>query len=171
MTGCTGIRHLALILQATPGTLWAILVAFPEVSLIFVTPFMAFPHFLSGSFLSGWKRQEVVSNMRKNVFGEAGWLFEECLLGLVVKAGATMVILMETRGHFLQLAAQGLLCRPWVGASLVACLVMSACRVAHHGLAKELQLLHGCRLRHGALDMAGKVMMLASAVASFSLSN
>lgn len=171
MTGCTGVHHLTLILQATPGTLWAILMAVMEVFRLCATEFMAFLHLLSGSFLSGWKMEEVVSNVRKDVFGEAGWLFEECLLGRIVKAGAIMALLTVTGHTFLQLAAQGLPFRPRIGASLVACLVMSACMVAHHGLAKELQLLHGCRLRHGALGMASKVMMLASLVASFGLVN
>jgi len=171
MTDCTGVHHLALILQTTPGTLWAHLVALLDVFPLCLTDFMAFMHFLAGSFLSRWKTEEFVSNVQKDVFGEAGWLFKECLLGLVVKTGAIMVLLMVTGDHFLQLAAQGLLFRPRVGASLVACLVMSACMVAQHGLAKELQLLNGCRLRHGAPGMAGKVMMLTSVVASFGLGN
>mmetsp|Transcript_108600 Transcript_108600/g.197722 ORF Transcript_108600/g.197722 Transcript_108600/m.197722 type:complete len:217 (+) Transcript_108600:530-1180(+) len=160
MVACRGfLKHLAFISEAPENTLRATLVA----RSIRTTRNMTCPNLFHGKLLSVGERKKVLSNMVCNILHEAPRLLEEALLGFLVEVGARGVRTTAPHAthHSIKLFTSGLLEMPWVG-GVVACLVtrmvMATLRVTHHGFPEHLQLLYRCRLCHGAVEMASKIV-------------
>lgn len=137
-------KSVALVMETTKNTLWTLLMACSVMATLHVTS----PDCLHRNLLHSDKWKKVVCNMVSDVLDKAPGLLHKLSLGFDIKVWASQVgpTAMMAHHNGVKLFALGLLLSPWVGACLVAYVVMATLHVTNHGLTSHLQLLDCRRL-------------------------
>jgi len=159
----------AFVVEATENALRTMLVACNISPALHMTSLDLFHRDL----LAFGQREKVVNNMVGDILDKAPRLLHELSLDFFIKVRACPMRPTAMHAHHdgMKLFTSRLLLGPWVGrlvACLVACMVMAALDVTHHGFPKHLQFLDCCRFRHGTFEVAREVVP-ATDVASLSL--